>query len=81
MEIQPIGVVRPCFGEKFAVPRQPGLCPDAWGELVFEPVFRSPEAVRGLDGFSHVWLIFGFHQTADQGWQPTVRPPRKARLE
>ena len=76
MEIQPIGVVRSCFGEKFAVPRQPGLCPDAWGELVFEPVFRSPEAVRGLDGFSHVWLIFGFHQTADQGWQPTVRPPR-----
>lgn len=76
MEIQPVGVVRSCFGGKFAVPRQPGLCPDAWGELVFDDTFRSPEAVRGLDGFSHVWLIFGFHETADKGWQPTVRPPR-----
>jgi tRNA-Thr(GGU) m(6)t(6)A37 methyltransferase TsaA len=76
MEIHPIGVVRSCFGGKFAVPRQPGLCPDAWGELVFSEPFRSPEAVRGLEGFSHVWLIFGFHETADKGWQPTVRPPR-----
>jgi tRNA-Thr(GGU) m(6)t(6)A37 methyltransferase TsaA len=65
-----------CFGEKFAVPRQPGLCPSAWGELVFEREFRSEEAVRGLEGFSHVWLIFHFHQTADRGWSPTVRPPR-----
>lgn len=76
MQIEPVGVVRSCFGEKFAVPRQPGLCPSAWGELVFHPEFRSPEAVRGLEGFSHVWLVFGFHETADKGWQPTVRPPR-----
>jgi len=74
--ISPIAVVRSCFGGKFAVPRQPGLCPNAWGTLVFEPEFRSPEAVRGIEGFSHLWLIFGFHQTADQGWRPTVRPPR-----
>lgn len=76
MEITPIGRVRSCFGEKFAVPRQPGLCPSAWGELVFDPEFRSEDAVRGLEGFSHVWLIFHFHQTADRGWSPTVRPPR-----
>ncbi|MGC4017340.1 MAG: tRNA (N6-threonylcarbamoyladenosine(37)-N6)-methyltransferase TrmO [Luteolibacter sp.] len=76
MEITPIGIVRSCFGGKFAVPRQPGLCPSAWGTLVFHEQFRDPSSVRGLEGFSHVWLIFGFHGTADQGWQPTVRPPR-----
>ena len=76
MEIRPVGIVRSCFGGKFAVPRQPGLCPSAWGELVFEPEFRQPEALRGIGGFSHLWLIFGFHLTADAGWHPTVRPPR-----
>lgn len=76
MEIEPIGFLRTCFGEKFAVPRQPGLCPSAWGTLEFSPGYRSLEAVRGLEGFSHVWLIFGFHKTAGDGWHPTVRPPR-----
>jgi len=76
VEIRPIGVVRSCFGGKFAVPRQPGLCPSAWGELVFEPEFRQAEALRGIEGFSHLWLIFGFHLTAEAGWHPTVRPPR-----
>jgi len=76
MDIEPIGFLRTCFGEKFAAPRQPGLCPGAWGSLEFVPKFRSEEAVRGLDGFSHVWLVFGFHKTQGQGWHPTVRPPR-----
>jgi tRNA-Thr(GGU) m(6)t(6)A37 methyltransferase TsaA len=76
MTIEPIGTVRSCFGAKFAVPRQPGLCPSAWGRLVFHPEYRSPEAVRGIEGFSHLWLVFGFHETAGQGWKPTVRPPR-----
>jgi tRNA-Thr(GGU) m(6)t(6)A37 methyltransferase TsaA len=76
MEIQPIGIVRSCFGGKFGVPRQPGLCPSAWGELIFEPEFRQAEALRGIEGFSHLWLIFGFHLTAEGGWSPTVRPPR-----
>lgn len=76
MNLDPIATVRSCFGEKFAIPRQPGLCPSAWGRLVFHAPYRSPDAVRGLEGFSHVWLIFGFHGTVDQGWKPTVRPPR-----
>lgn len=76
ISIHPIATVRSCFGEKFAVPRQPGLCPSAWGRLVFHPAYRSPEAVRGIEGFSHLWLVFGFHETAGQGWNPTVRPPR-----
>jgi tRNA-Thr(GGU) m(6)t(6)A37 methyltransferase TsaA len=76
MHIEPIGTVRTCFGEKFGIPRQPGLCPSAWGRLVFHDAYRSLEAVRGLDGFSHLWLIFGFHETVNQGWKPTVRPPR-----
>lgn len=76
MNIEPIGVLRSCFGEKFAVPRQPGLCPSAWGKLFFYEAYRGEEFLRGMDGFSHVWLIFGFHETMDRGWSPTVRPPR-----
>lgn len=76
MEIERIGVVRSCFGEKFGTPRQPGLCPSAWGELVFDEEYRREEMLRGLDGFSHLWLVFGFDRTADEGWSPTVRPPR-----
>lgn len=76
MILDPIATVRSCFGEKFAVPRQPGLCPSAWGRLIFHPEFRLQEAVRGIEGFSHLWLIFGFHDTQGQGWRPTVRPPR-----
>ncbi len=76
MEIEPIGILRTCFGGKFAVPRQSGLCPSAWGTLEFFEKYRSVEAVRGLEGFSHLWLIFGFHETVEKGWRPTVRPPR-----
>jgi len=76
MNIEPIGIVSTCFGGKFGVPRQPGLCPSAWGRLVFQEPYRSAEALRGIEGFSHLWLIFGFHQTVAQGWRPTVRPPR-----
>jgi tRNA-Thr(GGU) m(6)t(6)A37 methyltransferase TsaA len=76
MVIRPIGIIRTCFGEKFAVPRQPGLCPSAWGVIELCEEYRSIDALRGLDGFSHVWLIFGFHETSEKGWHPTVRPPR-----
>jgi tRNA-Thr(GGU) m(6)t(6)A37 methyltransferase TsaA len=76
MMLEPIGTVRSCFGGKFGVPRQPGLCPSAWGHVVFHPAYRSQEAIRGIEGFTHLWLIFGFHETVGQGWKPTVRPPR-----
>lgn len=76
MNIEPVGILRTCFGSKFAVPRQPGLCPSAWGVLEFSPEYRSREAVRGLEDFSHLWLVFGFHKTEGEGWRPTVRPPR-----
>ena len=76
MEIEPIGFLKTCFGSKFAVPRQPGLCPSAWGTLKFTEKYRSAESVRGLEGFSHVWLVFGFHKTEGEDWHPTVRPPR-----
>lgn len=76
MNIEPIATVRTCFGSKFATPRQPGLCPSAWGELIFESPYRNLDSIRGLEGFSHLWLIFGFHETIEQGWKPTVRPPR-----
>ncbi len=71
-----IGHVRSCFTEKFGTPRQPGIVPSARAELVFEPEYRNADAIRGLEDFSHVWLLFLFHKTAAQGWRPTVRPPR-----
>jgi tRNA-Thr(GGU) m(6)t(6)A37 methyltransferase TsaA len=74
--MRPVGTLRSCFGGKFAVPRQPGLAAAARAELVLAPWCRSDEIVRGLEGFSHVWLIFVFHEVAAQGWNPTVRPPR-----
>jgi len=74
--LKPIAVVRSPFREKFATPRQPGLVPSARARVEFLPEFASPEAVRDLAGFSHLWLIFLFHQTYGQGWTPTVRPPR-----
>ena len=76
MNVEFIGRIRTCYGEKFGVPRQSGLVDEAWGELVFEPKFRNPDALRGLDGFSHVWLVFVFHQVVQNEWKATVRPPR-----
>lgn len=76
INMKTIAHVRTCYGEKFGVPRQPGLVDDAWGEVVFEPEFRNADAVRGLEGFSHVWLVFVFHQAVRDEWKPTVRPPR-----
>lgn len=72
----PIGVIRSPYREKFGIPRQPGLVTVARATLSLLPAYAQPEAVRGLEGFSHVWLLFVFHATQQQGWQPTVRPPR-----
>lgn len=71
-----IGVIRSPYKEKFAVPRQPGLVEDGGGELQLLAPYNQPESVRGLSDFSHLWVIFVFHQTIDGGWRPTVRPPR-----
>jgi tRNA-Thr(GGU) m(6)t(6)A37 methyltransferase TsaA len=73
---KPIGIIRSPYKEKFAVPRQPGLIEDGYGELLLQPPYNQAEAVRGLNEFSHIWVIFIFHQTLDGGWRPTVRPPR-----
>ena len=72
----PIGVIHSCFGEKFGIPRQAGLAPAATATLELLPPYAMPEAVRGLEEFSHLWLIFVFHGIPDGQWQPTVRPPR-----
>lgn len=74
--LRQIGVIHSPYKEKFAVPRQPGLVADGNGELRLLPPFNQPEAVRGLDSFSHIWVVFVFNQTQSQGWHPTVRPPR-----
>ncbi len=74
--LTPIGFIESCYKEKFGIPRQPGLVEAARASLRLVPPFDRDEAVRGLEGFSHVWLIFGFHGTVEQGWKPTVRPPR-----
>lgn len=76
MQLTPIGVISSCFDEKFGTPRQPGLAPAASAELILIPPFDAPECLRGLEDCSHVWLLFGFHLSAGQGWSPTVRPPR-----
>ncbi len=71
-----IGIIRSPYKEKFAIPRQPGLIDDGGGTLELLPPYNHAEAVRGLDAFSHLWVIFVFHQTMQGGWKPTVRPPR-----
>lgn len=74
--LHPIGVVSSCYPEKFGIPRQPGLVPDAPAVVHLHPPYASSEALRGLDAFSHIWLVFWFHASAGEGWRPTVRPPR-----
>jgi len=71
-----IGVIRSPYKEKFAVPRQPGLVQHGNGELHLLPPYNQADAVRGLEDFSHLWVLFVFHQTMEGGWRPTVRPPR-----
>ena len=76
--IEPIARIHTPYGTKFGVPRQSGLVQSAEATIVFEPRFRTPDALRGIEGFSHLWLIWGFHQARreDGGWSPLVRPPR-----
>lgn len=75
-QFAPIGIIRSGFREKFGIPRQAGLAPAARATLELLPPYNEPAAVRGLEGFSHVWLVFVFHGIPLGRWRPTVRPPR-----
>ncbi|MBL92284.1 MAG: tRNA (N6-threonylcarbamoyladenosine(37)-N6)-methyltransferase TrmO [Myxococcales bacterium] len=73
---QTIGVIHTPFKEKFGTPRQPGLIQQAQGWITFFPPYDQAEAFEGLDGFSHLWLLFDFHLTPNKNFQASVRPPR-----
>ena len=76
INVQPIGKIQTPYKEKFAIPRQPGLAKSAEGEITFFDAFNDPNYLRGIEQYSHLWLLFHFHQTADKGHSPLVRPPR-----
>ncbi|MDO6428224.1 tRNA (N6-threonylcarbamoyladenosine(37)-N6)-methyltransferase TrmO [Thalassotalea sp. 1_MG-2023] len=75
-QFSPIGYVHSPYKEKFAIPRQPGLVSAAQGTIELINDFNQQELTRGLADFSHIWVLFVFHQTAEQGWKPLIRPPR-----
>ena len=74
MEI--IAHIKTDFRTKFGLPRQSGLCEELKGQIVFEPEYRKEEAFRGLEGFSHIWVLWKFSEAEREEWSPTVRPPR-----
>ena len=76
MELTPIAHIRTDFGSKFGVPRQSGVVEDLRARIVFEPAYRNPDALRGMEDFSHLWLIWHFSEVKQETWSPTVRPPR-----
>ncbi len=76
MEMHPIAHMRSDFPTKFGIPRQSGLVEELRSMIVFEPEYRSEDALRGIEDFSHLWLIWQFSQAVRKGWSPTVRPPR-----
>ena len=75
-QVKIIARIRSDFSQKFGIPRQSGLVEELEATVVFEPEFQDPEALRGLDGFSHLWLVWEFSKAKREGWSPTVRPPR-----
>ena len=75
-EIQAIARMKIDFPTKFGIPRQSGLVDELRSTIIFEPEYRNPDALRGIEGYSHLWLIWQFSQAVRQGWSPTVRPPR-----
>jgi tRNA-Thr(GGU) m(6)t(6)A37 methyltransferase TsaA len=74
--ISAVGHIQSPYKQKFAIPRQPRLVPEAKAKLIFAPDFNREEFVRGIDEFTHIWLLFRFHETADKGYSAMVRPPR-----
>lgn len=75
MQINPIAEIHTSFPEKFGIPRQSGLV-ETMGKIVFRDEYRNPDALKGLEGYSHLWLIWGFSLNNAKKWSPTVRPPR-----
>jgi len=75
ISISPIGVIRSCFPEKFGIPRQAGLVHEAAAQIILFSPFDRAEMVKGLEQFSHLWVHFHFHETLEEGWKSTVRPP------
>ena len=75
-EIQAIARMKSDFPTKFGIPRQSGLVEELRSTIVFEPDFRNPDALRGIEGYSHLWLIWQFSEAVRKDWSPTVRPPR-----
>ena len=81
LQLVPIATVRSDLPEKFGLPRQSGIVPTLCGRIVFEKEYRNPDALRGLEGYSHLWIIWGFSlgfasSSSEHNWSPTVRPPR-----
>lgn len=74
--MKPVAHIESDFPTKFGIPRQAGLVAELTATVVFEPEYRDPEALRGIEGFSHLWLIWEFSEAKRQTWSPTVRPPR-----
>ena len=74
--IRPIAHIHCDFKEKFGIPRQSGLIDSAHAKIVFLPEYRNPDALRGLDGYTHLWLLWQFSEAVRSEWSPTVRPPR-----
>ena len=73
-----IGHVYTDFQEKFGIPRQSGLVDELTGTVVFLPEYRQPEAFRGLEDFSHIWILWEFHKAKRENWGATVKPPKRA---
>ena len=76
VNIQVIARMHSDFATKFGIPRQSGLVDELRSTIIFEPEFRNPDALRGIEDFSHLWIIWQFSEAVRQGWSPTVRPPR-----
>lgn len=82
MELKKIAVMHTDFDSKFGLPRQSGIVPELCGTIVFESEYRNPDALRGLEGYSHIWIMWGFSggfasdKEGNRSWSPTVRPPR-----
>lgn len=76
MELNVIAHMHSDFPEKFGIPRQSGLVNELKSRIVFEKPYNTPDAFRGLEGYSHIWIIWGFSENTGKAWSPTVRPPR-----